>query len=108
MRDQLSPVRVGLSAGSPQALVLTPLVLVMGSRAGLSIEQIDDLTMAMEVVLRGGARDRTAGLRAEPGWLEISIGNVDGDWIEQHRAMLSVLVAGLESDAEGVILRAGA
>ena len=69
MADAGLPVRARLGAGAPQALVLTPLVLVMGSRAGLSIDQLDDVAMAIEIILRGAPRERSAELRAQPGSL---------------------------------------
>jgi anti-sigma factor ChrR (cupin superfamily) len=98
-------VRTRLSAAAPQVAVLGPLALVMGSRAGLSLEQIDDLAMAIELVVQHRRDERGAEFRAEPGSLEVFISEVDQAWLEHHLAMLAVLVSETELDAGGVRLR---
>jgi hypothetical protein len=105
MANPGSPVRARLSAEAPQALVLTQLVLVMGSRAGLSIDQLDDVAMAIEVIVRGAARPRWAELRAEAGSLEVAIGDVDGEWVEERMPLLSALVTDVQHDGESMVLR---
>lgn len=102
------PVRATLSATAPKVAVLTPMTLVMGSRAGLSIEQIDDLTMAIELVARHRDGELGAEFRAERGRLDVYVSDVDGAWLDQQRSMLSVLVSELEQDAGGLTLRVGA
>ena len=52
MKDRPSQVQARLAAGSPQAQVLAPLVLVLGWRAGLPIGQLDDLVLAGALIVR--------------------------------------------------------
>jgi hypothetical protein len=106
MQDRPSPVHARLAAGSPQAQVLAPLALVLGSRAGLPIEQIDDLVIALEVIVRGQPSGRRAELVAGAGDLEVTLTAVDPGWLEEHRGMLAVLVTDLEQRAEDLRLRA--
>ena len=104
--DQRTPaVRTRLSAAAPQVAVLGPLALVMGSRAGLSLEQIDDLAMAIELVVRHRRDERGAEFWAQDGTLEVFISEVDQAWLERHQGMLAVLVSETELDAGGVRLR---
>jgi hypothetical protein len=88
--------------------VLGPLALVMGSRAGLSLEQIDDLAMAIELVVRHRRDERGAEFWAERGSLEVFISEADQAWLEQHLGMLAVLVSETELDTGGVRLRVNA
>jgi hypothetical protein len=108
MDDDGRPVRARLAAGSPQAQVLTPLALVMGSRAGLSLEQIDDLSLALELIVRGAPAERWAHLRAGDGEIEITLSTVDPAWLDERRSMLEVLVGELTADDGGVQLRVSA
>ena len=88
--------------------MLTPLALVLGARAGLSIEQIDDLGMALELlVLNPPAVDREARFAVADGGLEVRIGGIEHSWLEQRRQMLAVLVSELTLEAGGVRLRVG-
>lgn len=94
MHTEPGTIRVRLSAAAPQVEVLTPLAIALGARAGLTIEQIDDLSMALELVVRRDpARARDAGFEASGGRLEVILGGVDAPWLDRHRAMLEVLVS---------------
>ena len=106
MQVQRSPVHARLAAGSPQAQVLAPLALVLGTRAGLTIEQIDDLVLALELVVRGQPADRSAELVASGRDLEVTLTAVDPGWLEEHRRMLAVLVTDVEQRDEDLKLRA--
>jgi hypothetical protein len=105
MQVQPSPVRARLAAGSPQAQVLAPLALVLGSRAGLPIERIDELVLALELVVRGQPSGRSAELVAGGSDLEVTLTRVDPDWLEAHRGMLAVLVTEVEQRDEDLRLR---
>jgi hypothetical protein len=104
-----SEIRVRLSADAPRTAVFQPLLLVAGARAGLSLEQIDDLSMAIELLLAHGAPD---DLRAEisisPGELQIALMPVDVAWVERRRPMFDALVAEVGGDSGRVMLRARA
>ena len=96
-----------LSAQAPQVEVLTPLALVLGSRAGLSIEQIDDLAMALELLVRHQpTTSRRVTFAAAENRLEISLSDIDQEWLERRRPMLAVLVSEVTGDAGGVRLLA--
>ncbi|MDX6591996.1 MAG: hypothetical protein QOJ13_1192 [Gaiellales bacterium] len=86
-----------------------PLLLAAGARAGLSLEQIDDLAMAIELVLAHASPD---DLRAEisiaPGDLQIALMPVDLVWVERRRTMFDALVAEVGGDSGRVMLRARA
>ena len=103
--EQRTPaVRTRLSAAAPQVAVLGPLALVMGSRAGLSLEQIDDLAMAIELVVRHRRDERGAEVRRSQARWRCSSARLTGG-LEQHLGMLAVLVSETELDAGGVRLR---
>lgn len=94
-----------LSAEAPQVEVLTPLALVLGERVGLSIEQIDDLAMAVELLVRHQptiARD--ARFSISEGRLEVSLSGIDQEWLERRTPMLEVLVSQVIGDPGGVRL----
>jgi hypothetical protein len=102
-------IRARFSADAPQAEVLAALTLVTGARAGLSVEQIDDLVMALELLVRRQPlQARSVSFLAGDDGLDVSVNDVDGDWLEQRRAMLAVLVSDLADDAAGVRLRVSA
>jgi hypothetical protein len=94
-----------LSAEAPQVEVLTPLALVLGARVGLSIEQIDDLAMAVELLVRHQptiARD--ARFSISEGGLEVALSGIDPEWLERRTPMLEVLVSQVIGDPGGVRL----
>lgn len=98
-------ISVRLSAEAPQVAVLTPLALVLGARAGLSIEQIDDLAMALELLVRHQpTTSRQASFAASQSRLEVSLSDIDQQWLEQRTPMLEVLVSEVAGDAGGVRL----
>ena len=98
-------ISVRLSAQAPQVEVLTPLALVLGARAGLSIEQIEDLAMALELLVKHQpATSRQARFAASEHQLEISLSDVDQEWVERRRPMLEVLVPEVTGDGGGVRL----
>ncbi len=95
-----------LSAEAPQVEVLTPLALVLGARVGLSIEQIDDLAMALELLVRHQPMiARRARFVTTDGRLEVSLSDIDHDWFERRSPMLEVLVSEVAGDSDGVRLR---
>jgi hypothetical protein len=109
MSERPDAIRARFSADAPQAEVLAALTLVTGARVGLSVEQIDDLVMAVELLVRREPqRARSVSFLAGGGAVEVSISDVDADWLESRRAMLALLVSDLAGDAAGVRLRVSA
>jgi hypothetical protein len=97
--------RVRLSADAPQAQVLTSLALVLGARCDLSIEQIDDLVMALELLVREQpTRAREVRFNADDG-LEVVVEDVTDKLLDERGQMLSVLVSDVRREAGAVRLR---
>jgi hypothetical protein len=102
-------IRARFSADAPQAEVLAALTLVTGARAGLSVEQIDDLVMALELLVRRQPlQPRSVSFLAGDDGLDVSVSDVDWDWLEQRRAIRAVLLADLAGDGAGVRVRVSA
>jgi hypothetical protein len=103
---QSGNVRARFASGAPQVEVLVSLVLVLGARAGLSVEQIDDLAMALEMLVRHQPLSaREVGLETHHGRLDVSLSNVDREWLHDRRPMLAVLVSEVGETPSGVRLR---
>jgi hypothetical protein len=96
--------RVRLSADAPQAQVLTSLALVLGARCDLSIEQIDDLVMALELLREQPTRAREVRFNADDG-LEVVVEDVTDKLLDERGQMLSVLVSDVRREAGAVRLR---
>jgi hypothetical protein len=106
VKAQSGNVRARFAPGAPQVEVLVSLVLVLGARAGLSVEQIDDFAMALEMLVRHQPLSaREAVLQTLDGQLEVSLSNVDRGWLHERRPMLAVLVAEVGETPTGVRLR---
>jgi hypothetical protein len=102
-------IRMRLSADAPRAAVFQPVLLVTGARAGLSVEQIDDLSMAIELLLgHGSPSELYAEIAISPGDLSISLAPVDSAWVDRRRPMFDALVAEVGGDSGRVVLRARA
>jgi hypothetical protein len=109
MTMRSDPIRATFSADAPQAEVLTALALVTGSRAGLSVEQLDDLVMALELLVRRRpGHSRNVIFAAGERGLEVSVSDVDNAWLHRRRPMLAVLVSDVAEDPHGVRLRVDA
>jgi len=106
VKTQSGNVRARFAPGAPQVEVLVSLVLVLGARAGLSVEQIDDLAMALEMLVRHQPLSaREAVLETHDGRLEVSLSNVDREWLHDRGPMLAVLVSEVDEARSGVRLR---
>ncbi len=102
-------VRAHLSAAAPQTDVLVPLALVTGARAGLSVEQIDDLAMAIELLVRHRPRvDRHAVFAVDQGQIKVALTGIDAEWVERRGQMLAVLVSDVNVAPTEVVLRVDA
>ena len=109
MTTEAHTVKARLSAAAPQTDVLVPLALVMGARAGLSVEQIDDLAMAIELLVRHRPQaDRHAVFAVDQGRIEVSLTGIDAEWLERSGQMLGVLVSAVTTGPTGVSLRVDA
>jgi hypothetical protein len=86
--------------------VATNLVLAIGARTPLTVEQLDELAMAVDAVLSHSERPTVTVDPTETG-LRIRVGPADVAWVEQNRQLLEPLVTGLDLDGEDVALEAG-
>jgi hypothetical protein len=86
--------------------VATNLVLAIGARTLLTVEQLDELAMAVDVVLLHSEQP-TVTIDPTATGLRIRVGPVDTTWIEQNRQLLEPLVTGLDLDGEDVALAVG-
>jgi hypothetical protein len=101
-------VRVQIPAGSPSAPVAVPLVLGLAARAGLAVEQVDEVALATEMLLGERApADLLITLSVDGGSLTVAIDGLPIDRVERRRALLPELVDGLEVDGARVVIRAG-
>lgn len=86
--------------------VATNLVLAVGARTQLTVEQLDELAMAVDAVL-GHTQRPTVTIHATATGLRIQVGPTDVAWVEQNRQLLEPLVTGLDLDGEDVALEVG-
>jgi hypothetical protein len=106
MPDGTDPISARFSATAPQARVLSALLIVAGAQAGLSVERIEDAVMAVELLLGvRPPRARSIGLAIHPDAVEVSVSDVDADWLDGRRQVLAVLVSSLEQSGSGVRMR---
>jgi hypothetical protein len=92
-------------AGAARA-VATNLVLAVGARTQLTVEQLDELAMAVDAVLSHSRRP-TLTIHPTATGLRIQVGPTDIAWVEQNRPLLEPLVTGLDLDGEDVALEVG-
>ena len=79
---------------------------MLGARAGLSIEQIDDLVMALELLVNERPpRGREVRFTATGGGLEVVVEAVADELLDQRARLLSVLVADVSRQPGAVRLR---
>jgi hypothetical protein len=102
MRDEAT---LRISAGAESAA--GPLVTAMAARAGLTLQELDELEMAVELVLSEGPANRELVLVADEGSLAITIRPVSERWAARVQGLLTQLVAGVASGDGGLELRAG-
>jgi F0F1-type ATP synthase delta subunit len=86
--------------------VATNLVLAVGARTPLTVEQLDELTMAVDAVLTHSQRP-TVTIDPTATGMRIRVGPADIAWVERNRQLLEPLVTGLDLDGEDVALEVG-
>jgi len=81
---------------------------VLGARCGLAVEQIDDLVMALELLVNERpAHAREVRFTASDEGLEVTVEAVADDVLDRRGRMLAVLVADVSRQPGAVRLRVG-
>jgi hypothetical protein len=88
MRDEAT---LRISAGAES--VAGPLVSAMAARAGLTLQQLDELEMAVDFVLSEVAARRELRMLVGAGALTVRIVPVSPEWAARTQGLLSQLVA---------------
>ena|SRR5437763_7614735 len=102
-------VSVEIPAGSPAAGVLVPLVLGLAARAGLPIERMDELSLAVELLVeQRAAADLTIAATVMNGGIEIRIEGAATRRAADRREIIAALVDSFEVEPDGIVLRVGA
>jgi hypothetical protein len=81
------------------------LVLAVGARTAITVDRLDELAMAADLVLARSGRV-TVALTAGDGWLDVALAPVDAGWVGENRGLLESLVAEVAEADAGVRLRA--
>jgi hypothetical protein len=101
-------VQLRLGPGTRGTAVAGPLVLALGSRAGLTVQQLDEVELAVEMLLRGrGERPATITISVDGSALVLAISPVPEDFARRRAGILEQLAGRLRVEGERVELRAG-
>jgi hypothetical protein len=95
-------------AGIPAEAVVGPVLVAIGARAGLTVQQLDELELAAELLLRGCAgREVTVEIGRVDGEVRVSVMPVAERWAARRSALLGELAGRIELRGERAELRAG-
>ncbi len=95
------------TSGRLARAVSAHLVLAAGARSALAIDRLDELCMAVDLVLARSPAPVTVAVTAGSDWLSVAVDPADADWIERNASLLASMVAGVRMHGAGVELRAG-
>jgi hypothetical protein len=97
-----------LAPAAPAETVASPLLTAMGARAGLTIQALDELQMAVEMLLHGRREGvTTVQIRIDGRALVVSIAPVPAARSRPRAQILEQLAGRVAVDGEKVELRAG-
>jgi hypothetical protein len=101
-------VRVAIPAGSPAAPVAVPLVLGLASRAGLPVDRVDEVAMAVQMLVgERAAGDLQLSLSVADGVITVAIDGVPPERVERQRSLVLELIDKLDTDGGRVSVSAG-
>ena len=100
-------VSLRVFGSAPAAAVAQPVLLALGARAGLDVTRLDELAMALELAVRGAGRPLLIELTPDEGRLTVAVRPLEPGGLRDCRQVLSRLVAAVEVDGEGLVMRAG-
>ena len=108
MGGQEDTVELRLGPGMRGTAVAGPLVLALGSRAGLTVQQLDELELAVDMLLRGrGEGVATITMMLEGGSLVVLLQPIAEEFTRRRTSILEQLAGRLRVEGERVELRAG-
>lgn len=108
MDDDGSTVRVRFETAGPDArAVVAELVLALGSKATIPVDRLDELSLAVDVLLRSGEAPLTVRMRPLPGGMEIAVEPVDGARLQPDEATIRGLTDRYSCDGGAVTIAAG-
>jgi hypothetical protein len=82
-------------------------VLAVGAGTGLAIDRLEELGIALDMVLAPADGAAVLSLTPAEGGLTVAAEPVEANWVERNRQLLCSLVDGVEITTGGVELRAG-
>ncbi|MGZ4431701.1 MAG: hypothetical protein ACXVYV_08660 [Gaiellales bacterium] len=107
MHSGAESIRGRFGPQAPVRPIVANLLLALGARTDLPIEQLDELGLAVDLVLAGRAAGEVAvELWARDDELAVSISPVTHEWPVRHRLVLESLVSEIEAAGDEVLLRA--
>jgi hypothetical protein len=83
------------------------LVLAAGARSAVTIDRLDELCMAVDLVLSRSPGPVTVRVTVGPDWLSVGVDPADDDWLARNEGLLGPMVVVTPADGSGVELRAG-
>jgi hypothetical protein len=95
------------SSGDLARAVSGRLVLAAGARSAIAIDRLDELCMAVDLVLARSSAPVTVAVTAGPDWLSVAVDPADADWLQTNGGLLGSMVQELRTHGSGVELRAG-
>jgi len=95
------------SSGRLARAVGSELVLAVGAGTGLAIDRLEELGIALDMVLAPADGEAVVSLTPAAGGLTVAAEPVAAGWVERNRQLLCSLVDGVEITTRGVELRAG-
>ena len=95
------------SSGRLARAVGSELVLAVGATTALSIDRLEELGIALDMVLARADGAAVVSLTRSDGGLTVAAEPVAEGWVERNRQLLGSLVDGVEITTRGVELRAG-
>jgi hypothetical protein len=100
-------VELRITGVTPEAVV-GPVLTAMGARAGLTIQQLDELELATELLLRGCVGSPVSVIISLADHeLRVSVGPLAERWALRRSGILEELAGAVRVDGERAELRAG-
>jgi hypothetical protein len=100
-------VQLRIRGIAPESVV-GPILTAMGARAGLTIQQLDELEMATELLLRGCTEPPvTVVMEHQQGELRISVAPLAERWALRRSGILGELAGRVAVEGDRAELRAG-
>lgn len=102
-------VSLRVLGSAPVAALAEPVLLALGARAGIDVSRLDELAMALQLVVRRSGRPLLIELTPDTGRLTVAVRPLEPGELRDCQEALSRLVAAVEvaDDGAGLVMRAG-